>query len=361
MMAANEEKQAGKIVWNRKDPFGMGEMVSRYFDALRIRGFSELTIKTKNSALHSFSEWLVNRGLTQPREVTRPILEGYQRYLVHFRQGNGKALGVSGIHSRMNPIRAFFRWLIKNHLVLSNPASDLELPRVDKRLPVHILNTDEAETVLGKADLNKPQGIRDRAMLETLYATGIRRMELNNLKVHDVDMTRGAVTIRQGKGRKDRMIPISERALAWINKYLREVRPSIVLEPDGGIMFLRLSGKPIGVKRLSEIVTAYVKSAGVKNGSCHMFRHTMATMMLEGGADIRYIQHMLGHTHLTTTEVYTQVSMRKLKEVYESTHPAAKLKKTKEDADQPETLDEKIISADELLSLLAAEEEKESD
>jgi len=350
-----------RIVWDTKDPHGMGALVLQYFESLRLKAFSQWTIKTRNCAMHKFAVWLEARGITQPREVTQPILESYQRHLIHYRKPNGKALTVAGNHHRMTPIRTFFRWLMKNHLLLSNPAADIELPRADKHLPRQILSPEEAETILQKPDLSKPMGIRDRAILETFYATGIRRTELNNLKIHDVNMNRGAVAIRDGKGRKDRMIPIGDRALAWINKYLLEVRPAMALEPDDGTLFLRLSGIPMGPNRLSDIVTAYVKLGGVKEGSCHLFRHTMATHMLEGGADIRYIQHMLGHSNLETTEVYTRVSMGKLKEVYDLAHPAAKLKKPETAENAPEKLDEKPMTKEELLSILAAEEEEEKE
>jgi len=360
-MAPRGDNQPSKIVWDTKDPHGMGALVLRYFESLLIKAFSKQTIQSRNCTLHSFTVWLEARGITQPREVTEPILESYQRYLIRYRKPNEKPLTISTIHNRMTSIRALFRWMMKSRLLLSNPAADLELPRMDKRLPRQILSTQEAETILQIPDLNKPQGIRDRAILETLYATGIRRMEVNNLKIHDVNMNRGTVMIRLGKGRKDRMIPIGERALAWIDKYLLEVRPTLVFEPDDGTLFLRLSGSPMGVKRVSEIVSAYVKLGGIKEGSCHMFRHTMATLMLEGGADIRYIQHMLGHSNLETTEVYTQVSMRKLKEVYDSTHPAAKLKPLETETKEPEKKDEKRMTAEELLSILAAEEQEEKE
>jgi integrase/recombinase XerD len=152
-------------------------------------------------------------------------------------------------------------------------------------------------------------------------------MELVNLRCPDVDTERGTVMIRQGKGRKDRIVPIGERALAWIANYLDDVRPELAIGDDDGTLFLSNLGLPFGVGRLTHLVRDYVEAAQIgKHGSCHLFRHTMATLMLEGGADIRYIQAMLGHASPTTTQIYAQVSIRALKAIHTATHPGKPVK-----------------------------------
>ncbi|PJB30997.1 MAG: tyrosine recombinase [Deltaproteobacteria bacterium CG_4_9_14_3_um_filter_65_9] len=157
-------------------------------------------------------------------------------------------------------------------------------------------------------------------------------MELIKLLIYDLTIDHGTLMIREGKGKMDRLIPIGDRALAWIRKYLDEVRPSFVTGPDDGTLFLKATGEPITPSALTHIVSKYVKEADIgKSGSCHMFRHTMATLMLEGGADVRYIQQMLGHAKLETTSIYTHVSIRKLQEVYRTTHPGANLKPDREE------------------------------
>jgi integrase/recombinase XerD len=203
---------------------------------------------------------------------------------------------------------------------------------VGYKLP-SVLNKDEAEQVLMQPDLVERLGIRDRALLEFLYSTGIRRMELLRLKLYDVDQKHGLVTIREGKGRRDRVVPVGDRALAWLDRYLIELRPLLVLKPDDGVLFLTSMGAPFTPNHLSWLARRYVRAAGIgKNGACHIFRHTMATLMLEGGADIRYIQAMLGHVRLDTTQIYTHVSIRMLKQIHTATHPAARL-----DPKAPET------------------------
>jgi hypothetical protein len=148
-------------------------------------------------------------------------------------------------------------------------------------------------------------------------------MEVLGLSVFDLDAERGTLLVRQGKGKKDRMVPIGKRAIAWLERYLDGVRPALVVPPDPGNLFLTSLGDEFSPHRLTQLVRDYVVAADTgKKGACHLFRHTMATVMLEGGADIRYIQEMLGHAELTTTQIYTQVSIRRLQAVHAATHPA---------------------------------------
>jgi integrase/recombinase XerD len=150
----------------------------------------------------------------------------------------------------------------------------------------------------------------------------MRRLELVNLTVHNIDQERGTVMIRQGKGKKDRLIPIGERALAWIERYKDSARPELLTGKDDGTLFLSPWGEAFQPNAMTTLVRHYVERSGVgKKGACHLFRHTMATLMLEGGADIRFIQAMLGHAELSTTEIYTQVSIRLLQSVHAATHP----------------------------------------
>lgn len=194
--------------------------------------------------------------------------------------------------------------------------------------------------MLAQADLNDPIGLRDRAILEVLYSTGIRRREVVELSICSLDRDRGTLFIRKGKGRKDRIIPIGERAMAWVEKYVQEVRPKLAMEPDEGILFLTGEGEAVTPGHLTDQVSAYIEKAGIgKKGSCHLFRHTMATLMLEGGADIRFIQQMLGHESLNSTQLYTRVSIRKLKEIHTATHPGARLARRGEKPDDEEPTD----------------------
>ena len=226
-------------------------------------------------------------------------------------------------------------WLVRQNYLLANPASELELPKLEKRLPKHVLTIAEADCVLCQPDTDGDLGVRDRAILETLYSTGMRRMELIGLCIYDLDVDRGTIMIRQGKGKKDRMVPIGERALDWIDRYVTDVRPTLVLEPDNGTLYLTSQGEAFSPNRLTQLARTYVNAAELgKTGACHLFRHTMATLMLEGGADVRFIQEMLGHASLETTQIYTQVSIRRLKQIHAMTHPSAKRGRYREHGDE---------------------------
>jgi integrase/recombinase XerD len=313
-----------RIPGDPTDSHGFPALVEEFLTDLGARGYSPATIVARRQCLAALSAWLADRGVTRPVEVTRPMLVRYQRYLFHYRKADGEPLSFRSQNARLLPVRAFFKWAVRNDHVGSNPASDLELPKVEKRLPKAALTVEEAEAVLAQPDLSTSTGVRDRAMLETFYGTGIRRSELARLNLRDLDVDRHTLMVRQGKGRKDRMVPIGPRALAWIDRYVSEVRPRFAAEPDDGTLFLTVDGTPFSLDRLTQLVRDHVKASGVdKEGACHLFRHTLATLMLEGGADIRYIQAMLGHAELSTTQIYTQVSIRALQAVHAATFPGA--------------------------------------
>ena len=281
---------------------------------------------TRTWNLKKFAEWCMERGITRPSEVTRPIIERYRRDMFYGLTGSRKPYQATTQAHRLQELRGFFRWLIRNNLILSNPAADIEMPRQEERLPRAILTPAEVEKVLSLPDIRKPFGLRDRAIIETLYSTAIRRSELINLMLYDVEFDRGVVVIRLGKGRRDRMAPIGERALFWIRQYLARARPHLAVPPETGRLFLSQRGGPLSRNQLSGFVRRYILRAKLgKVGSCHLFRHSCATHMHNNGGDIRFIQMMLGHKDLTSTEIYTRVSIQKLKQIHHNTHPAATL------------------------------------
>lgn len=306
----------------RHDPDSLAAHMERFLTALAIRNYAEATIIDRRHGLATFILWCAERGIERPHEVTKPILERFQRHLYYHRKPNGEPLSFRTQGQRMIPIRAWFKWLARENHILSNPASELELPRPERRLPAAVLTAEEAEAVMAAPDIAEPLGVRDRAMLELLYATAIRRSELIALKLYDVDYPRSTLFVRQGKGNKDRVVPLGERARSWLVAYRDRVRPGLVAGRDPGTLFLSRDGRPLEPKRLSEKVRRYVDAAEVgKPGSCHLLRHTAATLMLEGGADIRFIQALLGHESLETTQIYTRVSVTKLAEIHAATHP----------------------------------------
>lgn len=312
-----------KPVGNPADPDGLYAFMQRYLDAVRVKGYTDATLWNLERYIRAFIGWCDTRGIERPHEVTKPMLESYQRYLFYYRKQDGKPLSLYSQRGALTPVKSFFKWLTRHNHILYNPASELEMARLPRRLPKHVLTAEEVDAVMRQVDTSDPLGVRDRAVMETLYSTGMRRMELVNLKVQDIDIERGTVLIRQGKGRKDRLVPIGERALYWIGRYIAHVRLHLVVGQDEGTLFLTRTGETFNLCWLSNTVARYIDKANLgKSGGCHLFRHTMATLMLEGGADIRYIQAMLGHADLSTTTIYTQVAIRALKAIHSATHPA---------------------------------------
>ena len=299
-----------------------------FLESMLIRNYSPKTTEKWQEMLRAFLIWCEERGLSYPNEITLSTLESYQRYLFHHRKTDGKPLSARTQRSYLVPIKAWFKWLTKSHIILSNPASELELPKKEYRLPKAILTESEVDAIMNTPDISDLFGLRDRAILEVLYSTGIRRSELISLSKYSIDGERGTLTIRQGKGHKDRIIPIGERAIYWVDKYLNKTRPVLDsysrVEDESDSLFLTKEGERFSPNRLSHLVRTLIEKANIgKSGSCHLFRHTMATLMLENGADLRWIQAMLGHSSPETTQIYTQVSIRALKDIHTATHPAA--------------------------------------
>lgn len=305
-----------------EDPESLYNHMLRYLMHMGVLGQSEHSVASSKAALRRFIRWCQERSVAQPGQVDRPLVERFQQSLFHHRKKNGEPLTARSQQFLLIPVRQWFSWLVKQGHLPYSPAAELDLPKVVRRLPKAILSAQETEAVLAMPDVATPVGLRDRAILETFYSTGIRRMELTKLAINDVDRERGTLMIREGKGKKDRMIPIGDRALAWIAAYRDRARPELVGLQDDGTLFLNSLGNPLKPFHLTVLARNYVIKSGIgKEGACHLFRHTMATLMLENGADTRYIQAMLGHASLETTQIYTKVSIRALKAIHTATHP----------------------------------------
>lgn len=351
-------------VGNPNDARGLYAAMRRYLEHLAIKGYTQQGRISAERYIRDFIAWADARSVTHPQHVTHAVLERYQRWLHYYRKKDGAALAVASQRGKLVPLRGFFKWLTKRGEISANPAAEIELPRRIKRLPASVLTAAETEKVLALVDTTSPIGLRDRAMIEVLYSTGMRRMEIANLHIGDIDCERAVVLIRQGKGCKDRMIPIGERALHWVNQYLDAARPQIAWNAQEPHLFLGLYGDSLAPNWLSTIVARYVNQAQIgKHGGCHLFRHTMATLMLEGGADIRFIQAMLGHAELSTTQIYTQVAIRQLQQVHAITHPGALLRarSVPTTADAPNSQADREDAASALYAALDAEAEEDGE
>jgi integrase/recombinase XerD len=348
----------GRVRDTSLDRHPLTAYVNAHFEWMLVTGYSSDTIRARRVALKRFIAWCDERALSDPKDITKPILDRYQRHLFYYRKPDGRPISVGGQLQYLAPIKLFFKWLMRENHILYNPASEMQLPRQPKHLPRHILSVQEVEAILAEADAQTPQTLRDRALLETLYSTGLRRMELPPLTLYDVDLTRRIVHVREGKGGRDRVIPIGSRAAAWVDKYLIEARPQLMVN-EHDALFVNDYGEPATPVFVAAKVKRYMLLAGIekKTGSCHLLRHAMATHMLDNGADIRFIQAMLGHADISTTQIYTHVAIDKLREIHDATHPA-KLKRTRSSEDASNTADPSPIH-NALFTVLAAEQDEE--
>ena len=301
--------------------------VDDYLEHLRVLNRTPEAVESSYFELKPFLVWTEERDLFNADQLTRSILESYQRWLWTYRKKNGKPLGITTQRARLGGVMNFFAWLCRRRVLEANPASELELPRSEKRLPVEALSVAEVEAVMSQPDIGDPLGIRDRAILELFYSTGIRRAELVRLELGDLNREKRLLRVF-GKGRKERVVPVGTRALRWVEKYIDDVRPLLVcpLLPGNAAehaLFLSGYGQAFNADALGQKVVRYIANAKTGHkGGAHLFRHTCATHLLEGGADIRYIQQLLGHAKLETTAIYTEVSIIQLQAVHARCHPA---------------------------------------
>lgn len=295
----------------------------KYNEAMLLRGYSGNTLQRRESDNRRFIGWCDERGLSHPNQITKPILERYQRHLYYYRQErNNRPLSPTSQNHYLTSVKQFFKYLTQQNYLLYNPASELVIIKKTVSLPV-VLSEEEVDRLIQQPDTTKAGGVRDRAILELFYSTGLRRSELCNLKIHDLSLTRKTVHIRNGKGNKDRLIPVGQRALDWITDYLNQVRNQFLMDIGDDTLFLNDYGDGFKDNKLGDKVKRFMVNAGIDvPGSCHLLRHAMATHMLENGAETRYIQAMLGHASLSSTQIYTHVSIRKLQEIHTATHPA---------------------------------------
>ena len=314
-----------------------------YFVDLRVVNWTEATLERRKNSLGRFVRWITEREIHTLSEITPEILAAYQRSLLHI--GNlrtRKPLQASTRASYVHAVSHWLQWACLGKHIPFNPAAGIELPKAEYRLPASFLSQSEVEHVINQPDVSTKIGIRDRSVLEILYSSAIRRSELLKLEIQDIDRARRLLHIRQGKGHKDRFVPIGVRALDWLTKYLQDVRPwllsgggckrnwkhprkfsSSLSEQESQVVILCHNGGAMHPVNLSAMVRRYVRQAGItKKGSCHMFRHTAATLMMENGADLRSIQTLLGHASLNTTQIYAHVTLDRLRAVHDAMHPA---------------------------------------
>lgn len=289
------------------------------------------TVAYRRVYLAQLVAWLHERGITTAQQVTPGVLSDYLAHLrgrlTDYNRPQPSPLSVKTLAAEASVLRSFFAWLARRRVVLFDPAETLVLGDRTQPLPKSVLTENEVQALLA-APGHDAVGLRDRAILETLYSTALRRAELCGLDLYDVDAAGELVRVRQGKGRKDRYVPIGSHALEALRRYVHQARPQLVATSKEPALFVALiSGRLLGRSGLNELVRRHAVAAGItKRVTPHVLRHTCATHLLQGGADLRHVQAILGHASIATTQVYTRVAVEELAAVHRRSHPRARLK-----------------------------------
>ena len=280
------------------------------------RGLSARTVDAYRRDLDRLVLYLATRGVARPADVTATDLREFVYHL--------KDLGLqpSSIRRNVSALRTYFAYLLAEGVVVADPTDRIELPKTWRRLP-GVLTRDEVSTLLDAPDASDRLFWRDKALLEFAYASGVRVGELIGLKVRDVDLEEGLAVVF-GKGAKERLVPVGRAALQALVVYLREIRPQLARNRAEGVVFLNARGTPLTRMGVWKILRRHVERSGIrKRVTPHTLRHSFATHLLEGGADLAAVQEMLGHADIATTQIYTHVEREYLRDVHRRFHPRA--------------------------------------
>lgn len=296
----------------------MERTLAAFADHLAVeKGLSANTVEAYLRDLRDYGEFLRGRGVVAWEDAQRQDLVDF---ISHMQRKMG--LARSTIARRLSSVRSLYRFLLREGVTERDPSANLDLPKRPDRLP-KVLSVEECLRLLETPNRNDPEGLRDAAMIALMYACGLRVSELVTLRLHQLNFDAGVVRVL-GKGGKERIVPVAPLALELVGRYLREVRPALAHLPDEDAIFLSSRGRPFSRGGFWAKLKQYVRLAGLPaDTSPHTLRHSFATHMLSGGADLRALQEMLGHSALSTTEIYTHLSVEDLRTVYDQSHPRA--------------------------------------
>jgi len=297
-------------------------LIERYRQQLEILNFSPRTVTGRLVHLRRFAGFLQQQNIAEVTAISSGTLADHQRDLFYLPTSRGTARSISYQNQAMHALRSFFRFLKIEGYVAQDVAEALPLARTPHTLPRTILTPEEARKVIETPDTGCLLGYRDRAILETLYATGIRKSELMNLTVNDVNLEEGVLRINAGKFNKDRVVPLTRLACSFLETYLKAIRPALLQGRVSDRVFISQRAAPLSKNALGELVEKYARQAGLnKHVTCHIWRHSCATHLVKNKASLRHVQELLGHRDLSTTERYLHLTITDLKEAHRQFHP----------------------------------------
>jgi len=293
----------------------MKEFIDTFLDYLSVeRGLAVNTISAYRDDLNRYIDFITAKRIDSLSRTTRNNISDF----MFFQKDRG--ISANSIARRLAAIKSFYRFLVRERILKTDPTSLVDSPKLWKKIP-ETLSINEVEALLGQPDLHNKQGIRDKAILETLYASGMRVSEAVNLKTDNVNLEIGFLRCI-GKGNKERVIPLGKKAIGSIQRYLEAARPGLLGKKTSEFLFLSRLGKKISRQSLWKMLKNYAKLARIKKTiGPHILRHSFATHLLEGGADLRSVQEMLGHASISTTQIYTHINKDWLKSIHRTFHP----------------------------------------
>ncbi len=299
--------------------------ILEFINRLRVEGFSKYTIVAYTNNLDQFRRYLAKRNINDIKQITRTIVIDYQANIMSL----PVAIETKGI--KLKVVRRLFGYLVENKKLLIDPTESIAIIKRRTRKNQTVLTSEEIEELRSLPDLTNKLQSRNRAIIEVLYSCALRINELVNLNLNDSDMEEKVLYIRKGKGDKDRTVPIGKLAMKYLKKYLTEIRPWYVKRnPYEQRLFVNRSGRPLGKGSIRAFLRKYRIQAEIKKSiSPHTFRRTCATHFLKNGADIRYVQELLGHKSLRTTQEYTRINSSEIKEIHNKTHPGINIRNDK--------------------------------
>lgn len=295
-------------------PADLGE-IDNFCDALWLEdGLAKATLDSYRSDLGRFARWLAEQN-------AEPLLDVRETTLTAFIAKISREIRASSQARHLSTLRRFYRWQVTRGRLVVDPTKKLLSPSLPSRLP-KVMSEKQVEALLNAPNLDHPLGLRDRAMLETLYATGLRVSELVNLKQHEIGFNEGVLRVI-GKGSKERLVPLGEVALDWLGEYLKNARPEIIKDQLSDAMFVTARGGAMTRQAFWQLIKRYAALAGIDPArlSPHVLRHAFATHLLNHGADLRVVQLLLGHSDISTTQIYTHVARERLKTLHAIHHP----------------------------------------
>lgn len=305
---------------------GFEETLHKFLSYSRVRNYSERTLEKYRKDLAHLFVFLEKRGIDRLDDVTkRDLIEYENEVYASVKIKDGSPLAQSSKVGRIVALKSFYNFLSKTELIPYNPAATIDIPVVRNKKLREILTEEETFKLLETAKGENPIDIRNRAIMELLYSTGIRAEELINVGIRDLDLEKEELRIRYGKGRlgkSERLVPVGRVAIEWLKIYVTNVRPILQKSDDEGCLFVTSNGRKLLINDPNRIVKMHARKAGIQRRIvCHSMRHSCATHMLKRGCDIRFIQELLGHDSIETTVVYTRLVIDDLKEVHDKTHP----------------------------------------